>query len=468
MENLRIGIVGNIGVGKSTLIEHATRPPLSDILLDTLPFHDERHKVLAFPEEVNPVVLDAFYDDPVANAFLAQIEFFNSRYERQKKIDSAMGIVLEDRVLHEDYFIFGLAQKVNGHMSDAEFQAYQRTFSNMVDVGSQPDLIVYLKADVPVLQERIRRRGRDSERGIPSEYLKTLNELYEQFVSLHVSCPVLVVDANDEEPDIDKYSERVVKLIADKIRSLDLRVTTPGISEWVLAPQTEATERAIAAEQKLESYLLEHPALITVAGNVGLGKTSFSRIMERSLRIRGSYENPLDNPLLEKFLRDKPKYCFELQKYFLKMRASQRRMAKESGVSYVKDRSLPEDLLVFSYQFNREGLLSDRELERLIADFKATAKELPSADLMVILRGSPELAWNRIVQRGIPAEVEGGWTPSQIRALDYWYGQFVRNVREFGFHDGPIVEFDLDKLMITDRIHIGYMFERIYDALQGK
>lgn len=111
MENLRIGVVGNIGVGKSTLISKLKQSPLCDILLSCLPSREGDEKVYTFAEEFDPEVLDAFYKDPVAMAFTAQIEFLNGRLVRQAHIEQSRGIVLEDRTIFEDYHIFGKAQK---------------------------------------------------------------------------------------------------------------------------------------------------------------------------------------------------------------------------------------------------------------------------------------------------------------------------------------------------------------------
>jgi len=186
MEHLRIGIVGNIGVGKSTLVEAASKEPFNEILLSTIPNRIGDEKVYAFQEIFNPKVLDAFYEDPIGNAFMAQIEFFNGRLDRQRQIEDRKGIVLEDRTLAEDYHIFGMAQKILGNMTEEEFLAYQRNYNLMTKEITQPDLIVYLKADVPVLLERIKERGRQSEAGIPKEYLEQLNQLYDQLPFIYL------------------------------------------------------------------------------------------------------------------------------------------------------------------------------------------------------------------------------------------------------------------------------------------
>ncbi len=143
MENLRIGICGNIGVGKSTLVKAATKEPLSEILLNALPSRNESDEVHSFPEQFNAEVLEAFYRDPAANALMAQIEFFNGRLTRHRKVQQCSGIVLEDRTLSEDYHIFGKAQHIQGTMTEEQFLAYQRTFNLMTEEIPPPDLMVY-------------------------------------------------------------------------------------------------------------------------------------------------------------------------------------------------------------------------------------------------------------------------------------------------------------------------------------
>jgi deoxyadenosine/deoxycytidine kinase len=463
MENLRIGIIGNIGVGKSTLVTKAKTEPYKNRLLSLFPGESQGADIHTFDETFNPLVLDEFYKDPVKNAFMAQIEFFNGRLERQKRIDNSRGIILEDRTLAEDYHIFGKAQRILGNMSDAEFQAYQRTYHLMTESFKEPDILVYLRADVETLTERIAKRGRESEKLIQDEYLNQLNYLYEEYIENYVKCPVLIIETNSLPED--EFVEVAVERIAKRISELSLRITTPGIRKWVKLPETEATLKAIDIEKKLEKYLQEHPTLITIAGNVGLGKSTITAIMERSLNLTGLYEQPEANPLLEKFLSDKKKYCFDLQLHFLKMRAEQRLQGKKGDRSYVKDRSLPEDLLVFCHQFNQDGLLTDMELERLTTEFHKINNQLPSADLIIQLVGTPKLAWQRIQQRGREMEIEGGWNEAEITNLNRWYQDYADNVLKYGFHKGKVIEIDVSMIDLLNRVHVGYIFERIYEAL---
>lgn len=463
MENLRIGVVGNIGVGKSTLIKALQLPPLSAQLLSHFPSHADDEKVHSFEEHFNPNVLDAFYKQPKEHALIAQLEFLNSRLERQYEIDRARGIVLEDRTIFEDYHIFGKAQKITGHMSELEFNVYQHNYNLMTQKIDEPSLLVYLRADIDTIMARIQKRGRDSERNISRAYIELLNGLYETFVAHHTNCPVLIIDATPHT-DINVFLREAADKISVKIKELDLRVCTPGLQSWVQLPETEAAIRASEAEQRLEKLLKNNKKLITVAGNVGLGKSTITALMQRSLRIDAIYENPEKNSLLNQFLKNKKKYCYDLQCHFIKMRAEQRQRGINSPVSAVKDRSLAEDLLIFCQHFHQMGYLTNNELDLLNTEFYKVNQTLPSSDLVIVLQGRPELAWKRIQQRNRAMEINGGWEFSDIQSLNRFYSTFSDDVRKMGFHKNPVLELNINKLDLANRVHMGYVFEQILNT----
>ncbi|MBP9726204.1 MAG: deoxynucleoside kinase [Gammaproteobacteria bacterium] len=465
MENLRIGVIGNIGVGKSTLVEALKLPPFSLELLNHFPSIDGDESVHSFKEHFSNNVLDAFYQDPKKHALIAQLEFFNGRLKRQYEIEQARGIVLEDRTIFEDYHVFGKAQKIMGHMNALEFEVYQNNYNLMMQKIEEPTLLVYLRADVDTIMGRIQKRGRECERNIPRPYIELLNSLYETFISRHTSSPVLVIDARPRA-DLNAYLRETVDKISLKIRELDLRVCTPGLQSWVRLPETEAAIRASEAEQRLEEYLKKNKKLITVSGNVGLGKSTVAALMQRSLRIDAIFENPEKNPLLNLFLRNKKEHCFDLQYHFLQMRAEQRRRGLNSATSMVKDRSLAEDLLVFCQHFHQSGYLTENQLDLLSTEFHKINKELPSSDLMIVLQGRPELAWKRIQQRGRAMEVEGGWGFSDIQSLHRFYSSYPDDVRKTGFHQKQVLELNVNKLDLANRVHMGYIFEQVLEAFK--
>lgn len=466
MDNFRIGIIGNIGAGKSTLIDFAARSPYKEKLLSFFPALAENGEVLSFEEQFNEEVLDAFYKDPKSNAFMAQIEFFNGRLRRQEKIQRTTGVILEDRTIFEDYHVFGKAQYHFGSMSRPEFICYQDTFKLMTRHIKEPDLYIYLKADSDTLLARINKRGRDSEKLIERDYLEVLNKLYNEFIDLHISAPVITINIEDYNEN-KGYFHMIFDKVAEKISEMKLSLKVPQLSEWVNLSETDAIIKSLEVERKLEKFLKKYPKLITVAGNVGLGKSTLTSILQRSLSIEGLYEKPEDNKLLELFLGDKKKYCFDLQMEFLNMRSELRLKGKNGLKSYVKDRSIPEDVLIFCRSFYNAGLLEKDELDLLFAEFRKACQALPNADLLITLRGSTDLSWSRIVQRNRKMEVDGGWTYGDIDSLNNFYQTFKNDVVSYGFHEGPVLEIDMDMLDMTNRAHVGYVFENIYELLMA-
>ena len=152
---------------------------------------------------------------------------------------------------------------------------------------------------------------------------------------------------------------------------------------------------------------------------------------------------------------------------FLKLRSNLRIRGKSGLKSYVKDRSIPEDVLIFCRSFYNAGLLEKEELDLLFAEFRKACQTLPNADLLITLRGSTDLSWSRILQRNRKMEVDGGWTYGDIDSLNNFYQTFKNDVVSYGFHEGPVLEIDMDMLDMTNRAHIGYVFENIYELLMA-
>ena len=101
----------------------------------------------------------------------------------------------------------------------------------------------------------------------------------------------------------------------------------------------------------------------------------------------------------------------------------------------------------------------------LTVKFKTVCNNIASPDLLIVLKGRTDLAWSRIQQRGREMEMEGGWSRSEINALNGWYRTYANDVCRFGYHKGRIIEINVEKIDFTNRIHIGYIFEAIYNTL---
>lgn len=177
-----VAVAGNIGVGKSTLVELLCKR------LDWEPFYE--------PLTENPYLPD-FYQDMQRWAFHSQIFFLTHRLRLHRQIIDRPNSVIQDRCVYEDAEIFAQNLFNQGQISDRDFKTYWELYQVLSQFLPPPDLVVYLRASVPCLQARIRQRGREYERGIHIDYLERLNQLYEGWVARFNLCPVLTVPTDD-------------------------------------------------------------------------------------------------------------------------------------------------------------------------------------------------------------------------------------------------------------------------------
>lgn len=176
-----IAVAGNIGVGKSTLVEMLCQR------LGWQPFYE--------PVTENPYLAD-FYHDMPAWGFQSQIFFLTHRLRIHQMVVKAPGSVIQDRSIYEDAEIFARNLALQGHMSERDYATYHELYETVADFLNPPDLMIYLRATVPTLVKRINLRNRDYERTIQPEYLEQLNQLYEEWIAGFTLCPVLTVPAD--------------------------------------------------------------------------------------------------------------------------------------------------------------------------------------------------------------------------------------------------------------------------------
>jgi deoxyadenosine/deoxycytidine kinase len=177
-----VAVAGNIGVGKSTLVK---------LLCDQLgwqPFYE--------PVAENPYLAD-FYQDMRAWAFHSQIFFLTHRLRAHRQLLDHPTSAIQDRSVYEDAEVFACNLYQQGLIDERDYGAYNELYQVLTDFLPPPDLVVYLRASVSTLVERIQSRGRTYERQITPEYLEQLNELYEAWIKRFSLCPVLTVPADD-------------------------------------------------------------------------------------------------------------------------------------------------------------------------------------------------------------------------------------------------------------------------------
>ena len=192
-------VAGNIGSGKSTL----TR-----LLADRLAWRPYYEHV-----DGNPYLAD-FYARMDRWSFHLQIYFLSKRFQHHQEIMAIPESVIQDRTIYEDAEIFARNLHKNGYLDDRDFENYCELFSIMTQFLDPPDLLIYLRTSVPVLEDRIRTRGRDYEQTIPTAYLEQLDGHYEDWIARYDLSPVLVVETDarnlvDEEAELIKVADRV-------------------------------------------------------------------------------------------------------------------------------------------------------------------------------------------------------------------------------------------------------------------
>ncbi len=198
---MHIAVAGNIGSGKTTLTSKLAK----------------HYKWDAHFEDVddNPYLND-FYEDMQRWSFNLQVYFLNSRFKQVLDIRKSGKTVIQDRTIYEDAHIFAPNLHDMGLMVTRDFENYFQLFTLMSNLIQPPDLMIYLRANVPTLVRQIQLRGREYENTIRLDYLTRLNERYEAWISKYKLGKVLVIDVNN----IDFANNRQdLSFVIDKIEA---------------------------------------------------------------------------------------------------------------------------------------------------------------------------------------------------------------------------------------------------------
>jgi deoxyadenosine/deoxycytidine kinase len=165
----------------------------------------------------NPYLSD-FYADMRVWSFHLQVFFLGHRASQYLDLARSPQSAILDRSIYEDAHIFARALHHMGNINERDYFSYRRVFDLVVNHLPPPDLLIYLKAPVPVLVKRIRSRGRAIEGGITPEYLELLESFYEDWMKSFDVCPVLAVRTDDLDFVHEaRHLDIVVERIQDKL-----------------------------------------------------------------------------------------------------------------------------------------------------------------------------------------------------------------------------------------------------------
>lgn len=194
-----------------------------------------------------------------------------------------------------------------------------------------------------------------------------------------------------------------------------------------------------------EKYGIPKDAVITIAGTVGVGKSTMTKALADALQFATSFEKVDDNPYLDRFYKDFEKWSFHLQIYFLAERFKEQKRMYEMGGGFIQDRSIYEDTGIFAKMHADKGTMDPVDYDTYTSLFDAMVMTpyFPHPTLLLYLDGSLEDVVQRIDQRGRQMEQE---TP-----MSYWeemherYGTWIQN-----FDACPVLKLNINEYDLVE------------------
>jgi len=189
-----IAVAGNIGCGKSTLVDFICRT------YGVRPFFE--------PNANNPYLKD-FYKDMRQWAFHSQIYFLTHKFRIHQQLESQRSreTVVQDRTIYEDAEVFAAYLHRRRFIRKRDWEVYQDLYNTILSALQPPDFLIYLRASTRTIRKRIKIRGRPEEQAIPLSYLRSLNKLYEEWFAGYNQSPTIVLDTDklDYMTDLEDF-----------------------------------------------------------------------------------------------------------------------------------------------------------------------------------------------------------------------------------------------------------------------
>ncbi|MHA7112329.1 deoxynucleoside kinase [Sunxiuqinia elliptica] len=182
---------------------------------------------------------------------------------------------------------------------------------------------------------------------------------------------------------------------------------------------------------------------IALAGNIGAGKTTLTRLLAKHYGWKPHYEDVDENPYLNDFYEDMQRWSFNLQIYFLNSRFNQVIDIKKSGETVIQDRTIFEDAEIFAPNLHAMGLMSTRDFNNYTTLFQLMSKLIKAPDLLIYLRASVPTLVNQIQQRG--RDYENSIRLDYLKQLNERYEAWINRYKE-----GKLLIINVDKIDITN------------------
>ncbi|MAP79940.1 MAG: deoxynucleoside kinase [Aequorivita sp.] len=200
---------------------------------------------------------------------------------------------------------------------------------------------------------------------------------------------------------------------------------------------------------------------VAIAGNIGSGKTTLTRLLAKHYKWQAHFEEVDDNPYLDDFYNSMERWSFNLQIYFLNSRFRQILDIREKGKSVIQDRTIYEDANIFAPNLHAMGLMTNRDFENYKSLFNLMESVTKGPDLLIYLRSSIPNLVSQIHKRG--RDYENSISIDYLSRLNERYEAWIH-----GYDKGNLIILDVDKLdFVANQEHLGEIIEKIDAELHG-
>ncbi|MGO3181592.1 MAG: deoxynucleoside kinase [Aequorivita sp.] len=200
---------------------------------------------------------------------------------------------------------------------------------------------------------------------------------------------------------------------------------------------------------------------VAIAGNIGSGKTTLTRLLAKHYKWQPHYEEVDDNPYLDDFYNQMERWSFNLQIYFLNSRFRQILDIREKGKNVIQDRTIYEDANIFAPNLHAMGLMTNRDFENYRSLFDLMESVTEGPDLLIYLRSSIPNLVKQIHKRG--REYENSISIDYLSRLNERYEAWIH-----GYDKGNLIIFDVDNInFVDDPEHLGEVINKIDAELHG-
>ncbi|WP_378185571.1 deoxynucleoside kinase [Aquimarina sp. W85] len=200
---------------------------------------------------------------------------------------------------------------------------------------------------------------------------------------------------------------------------------------------------------------------VAIAGNIGAGKTTLTKLLAKHYKWEAQYEDVLENPYLEDFYNKMERWSFNLQIYFLNSRFRQILEIRETGKDIIQDRTIYEDAYIFAPNLHAMGLMTNRDFENYKSLFNLMESVVEGPDLLIYLRSSIPNLVSQIHKRG--RDYENTISIDYLSRLNERYEAWAHD-----YDKGNLLIVDVDDINFVDNPEdLGTIINRIDAELNG-